>query len=157
MVIDVVSSLSHVAVDKLTPFLKDHGGWVRIYFLSIKFFLVFTQIILTLNKGQYFIHFTSIIKLIHTNCILNSISSSVFHAPQLSGKNAKLHACIEYTNLSLRVGNLHSNRFANWCVSSVYLFLLFFLPFELCLVRYILHVLLTGMHIIQSREIHFQN
>ena len=28
MVIDVVSSLSHVAVDKLTPFLKDHGGWV---------------------------------------------------------------------------------------------------------------------------------
>ena len=38
MVIDVVSSLSHVAVDKLTPFLKDHGGWVRInfYFLSKK-------------------------------------------------------------------------------------------------------------------------
>ena len=51
MVIDVVSSLSHVAVDKLTPFLKDHGGWVRIcfYFLSIKIVLVFTQIILTLN------------------------------------------------------------------------------------------------------------
>ena len=30
MVIDVVSSLSYVAVDKLTPFLRDHGGWVRI-------------------------------------------------------------------------------------------------------------------------------
>ena len=36
MVIDVVSSLSHVAVDKLTPFLKDHGGWVRICFLISK-------------------------------------------------------------------------------------------------------------------------
>ena len=35
MVIDVVSSLSHVAVDKLTPFLKDHGGWVRICFYSL--------------------------------------------------------------------------------------------------------------------------
>ena len=33
MVIDVVSSLSHVAVDKLTPFLKDHGGWVRKIFV----------------------------------------------------------------------------------------------------------------------------
>jgi len=30
MVIDVVSSLSHVAVDKLTPFLKDHGGWAML-------------------------------------------------------------------------------------------------------------------------------
>ena len=37
MVIDVVSSLSYVAVDKLTPFLRDHGGWVRILIFFIKF------------------------------------------------------------------------------------------------------------------------
>jgi len=30
MVIDVVSSLSYVAVDKLTPFLRGHGGWAML-------------------------------------------------------------------------------------------------------------------------------
>ena len=29
LVIDVVSNMSRLAVDKLTPFLKDQGGWVR--------------------------------------------------------------------------------------------------------------------------------
>ena len=29
MVIEVVSTLSILAVDKLTPFIRDHGGWVR--------------------------------------------------------------------------------------------------------------------------------
>ena len=31
MVIDVVAVMSSLAVDRLTPFVRDHGGWVRIF------------------------------------------------------------------------------------------------------------------------------
>ncbi len=30
MVFDIATLLAQYAVDKLTPFLRDHGGWVRI-------------------------------------------------------------------------------------------------------------------------------
>lgn len=29
VIIDLVSTLSQLAVDKLTPFIRNHGGWVR--------------------------------------------------------------------------------------------------------------------------------
>ena len=33
LVIDVVAIMSSLAVDRLTPFVRDHGGWVSLYFL----------------------------------------------------------------------------------------------------------------------------
>ena len=54
MVIDVVSSLSYVAVDKLTPFLRDHGGWVRILIFFRDFCMTNETLALSICPGKKF-------------------------------------------------------------------------------------------------------
>lgn len=57
LVLDVASHLSQFAVERLTPFLKQHGGWVSFFLQAYSFFIlrIFFIIIVIIIISVYFV------------------------------------------------------------------------------------------------------